>query len=179
MIERVLCRCEPPRKTRTVTLLSGLLAACGAVLWIVSPYLGLLGLWRILGMLLICAGLYLVLRFVLHGYIYALEQHTDGRIDFSVTEQSGRRQVTVCRIDFADVTAIETFSRGKKPPAPEAGRRVYHYCAEFRPAVLTVLSVRDADGESSIRICPDAAFVTALDRLFGEKEILDGFQKTP
>lgn len=177
MIERVLFRCTPARRTRGASVNAALLMGGGLVLWLAAPRLSWSALLRAAAAVLICTGLYIAVRFVFHGYTYTLEQHGDGRVDFTVVEQSGRRQVTVCRIDCAEIVQMQTLGRGQKPPKPGPGRQVYHYCAEFRPSALTVLTVRNADGESSIRISADPALNAAIAARLAEKEILDGFSK--
>ena len=103
-----------PRRLPTVLLSAGLIAA-GLGLWMGLPTTGLWSLLRAISLAAVTAGLYVALRWCLRSYIYTLEQHEDGHIDLAITEQNGRRQITVCRVSTAEMEAFF----GSKP----SGRR--------------------------------------------------------
>lgn len=169
MIERILCRCIPKTNLRPPAIISGSLLAAGLLLWLASPHTGWGALARFGGLLLLTAGLYVALRFLLRSYSYTLEQHDSGCIDFVVTELTGRRQITVCRVSLDEISGFRPLARGEKPPRGGAELRVYHYCIPLRPRNLYLLTLDTSCGRALIRFTPDEAMCAWLFRLLPEE----------
>ena len=157
MIERTLCRCTPPLPRRLPTLLlSAGLIALGLGLWIGLPATGLWSLLRAISLAAVTAGLYVALRWCFRSYVYTLEQHEDGHIDLAVTEQNGRRQVTVCRVSTAEMVSLVP-APGKLPAGPR-----YHYCNSPRPRNAFLLTLDESHDSARILFTPDAAMQKLL-----------------
>lgn len=150
MIERTLCRCTPPAPRRLPTvLLSAALIALGLGLWMGLPTAGPWAILRVLSLAVVTAGLYVALRWCFRSYVYTLEQHEDGHIDLAVTEQNGRRQVTVCRVSTAEMVSLVPAPR-KLPAGPR-----YHYCNSPRPRDAFLLTLGENHGSARILFTPD------------------------
>lgn len=162
MIDRVLYRCIAPRAPRTPAILAGVLLTVGLTLWVGAPRTGWWAMIRFAAIAAITGGLYVAVRWLARGYIYTLEQHDDGHVDFVVTEQNGRRQVTVCRVSTGELTGLRLLAKGERPPRPAPGRRVYHYCAAMRPDHAALLILHDGEGESILHFTPDDGLSSLL-----------------
>ena len=165
MTDRILYRCVARHSTRTPAAAAGLLLAAGLTLWIAAPRTGLWALVRLAAVGAITGGLYITVRWLAREYIYTLEQQDNGQIDFVVTEQNGRRQITVCRVSADTLTELRPLAKGERIPKPTKNRRVYHYCADLRPANAALLTLRDGDGEAILHFAPD----DGLFRLLAER----------
>jgi len=130
-------------------LLSAALIAAGLGLWLGLPTTGPWAILRVLSLAVVTAGLYIALRWCFRSYVYTLEQHEDGHIDFAVTEQNGRRQVTVCRVSTAEMVSLVPAPR-KLPPGPR-----YHYCNAPHPRDAFLLTLGEDHGGARILFTPD------------------------
>lgn len=144
-----------PRRLPTVLLSAGLIAA-GLGLWMGLPTTGLWSLLRAISLAAVTAGLYVALRWCFRSYIYTLEQHEDGHIDLAITEQNGRRQVTVCRVSTAEMVSLVPAPR-KLPAVPR-----YHYCNSPRPRDAFLLTLGESQGSARILFTPDVAMQKLL-----------------
>ena len=168
MIERILCRFTPPTKRRMPILLSALLLTLGFAVWIAAPQTGLWTLLRLAAIAALTAGLYIAVRWCFRSYTYTLEQHESGQFDFVVTEQNGRRQITVCRIAADDLLSLRKIDRKEKRTAIPARR--YGYCNTPRPKAACLLTLRDANGEAAILFTPDEAMFGLLNALLPKRD---------
>jgi hypothetical protein len=137
-------------------ILSAALIALGLGLWIGLPTTGPWAILRVLALAVVTAGLYIALRWCFRRYVYTLEQHEDGHIDLAVTEQNGRRQITVCRVSTAEMESLV--------PAPQklpAGPR-YHYYNSPRPRDAFLLTLCEAHGGARILFTPDGTMQKLL-----------------
>ncbi len=168
MIDHLICRCTVRRKSPLPVLLSALLLVIGFSVRIAFPRTGWWALLAFGGGAAITAGLYLAVRYLAKRYTYTLEQRTDGRIDFTVTEQNFLRQTTVCRISTEQIVSLSASRRCKRPPS---GCRLYHYCADIRPKDACLLTVNETDGSAAvIRFTPDENFKKVLVLLVPSKK---------
>ena len=100
------------------------------------------------------------------SYVYRVvpSDRANGSLDFTVTERSGKRTRIVCRIAVCNVEQVlsRREARGERRGEQDSERRVFCYTGRFFSREEYRLTVRDADGESLIRICADERLVSLL-----------------
>ena len=84
------------------------------------PYAGAL---QTLGLVFAMAGIMLCTRYLMTGYVYALEQNGEC-IDLVITEEKGKARRTVCRLSVNGAT----LTHSGKLPITEKKRKTYNYC---------------------------------------------------
>lgn len=137
-------------------------AAFGASEWVGTPASSLLRLLAAVGLL---ATVWIVAYTLVRSYVYrvAPSDLADGSLDFTVTEQIGKRTRTVCRVAVCDVEKVLTRREAKaEKKANRSSRPIFCYVSSFLSREEYCLIVRDDDGEALIRICADERLVSLL-----------------
>ena len=92
---------------------------------------------QLLAIALLMIGIFIVSRYVMKSYAYAVVR-TEGGEDFTVTEVQGRHRITVCRISLGgleQVFVVEPADKQTdaqiKQTCKEQKRKRFNYCADL------------------------------------------------
>ena len=126
-------------------------------------------LYQLLAVLFFSAAVVVAVRYLMRSYRYRLEE-TDRGVDFTVTEQSGKRIQTVCRIsvdEIRKICAASSMSRGDRKRF--VGKRLlYPYVASIRPADLVYLLIESNGTQYLIKICADQGLIDRINHYKGQ-----------
>jgi len=155
---------QPPKNTKKLSLVTGLLLLGAAVLMFITfLYEEMAYRWAIqllsVGMLVI--SIFITSRYVMKSYVYAVIKGEDGN-DFTVTEIQSRHKITVCRIGISGIERVvvvevgdrETDTALKKQIKAEK-RKMFNYCADLFAEKYMCLLVNECGEELAIKLSYD------------------------
>ena len=161
----------PPKNLKRISGLVMMLSAAAAVLFLVPSYFNEIPFrwsFQLCGICIIGVIIYLTTRYVTKSYIYRIipREDSDGAVvgqDFTVTEVSGKSQITVCRIGLENISAVMRIEprseKGIKEAIIAEKRHKFIYVCDITPPIKCCIFAEEC-GE------PLAITITADDRLF-------------
>ena len=160
---------SPKRKNRIAYYLAGGCYLAFLVLFFL-PVEYYRGIFQTLGLILLTAGIYITVTYMLREYLYRLDSDAENKyaFEFTVTVIQGRRQTVACRISSSEIKSVEKYSRKKL--AGKKKVKLYNYCVDICPdAYILWLEndpLHDGDGcESGVLIMPDEQMMEIIKRV--------------
>ena len=132
-----------PKNQNARTLFFGLLGA--AAIAIISSYIlnSYKGIVQLGGLILLVAAVMIYTRYVGSVYSYEVALDSEGTPIFIVCQLSGKRRTALCRVDLADIVAIQTLTAAEyRTYKPEAGMKRYNYTPTLNPPEVHLMQVR-------------------------------------
>ncbi len=122
-------------------------------------------LYQLFAVLFFTAAVVVAVRYLMRSYRYRLEQ-TDCGIDFTVTEQYGKRITVICRISLEEIKEIRAASEMDKGQTRKwiGQKLLYPYVASIRPKDLAYLLAQSNETQYLIKICADEGLIDAIKR---------------
>lgn len=111
------------------------------------------------------AAIFILAKYVIMSFSYSLCEGNDGSYDLLISQVSGKKVTTVCRIAVSDIVEVKRIPRGDK-----AYKGAYSYVAELLPRELLLLKIDDLGSVFYVKLQTDDAFEKALTEIIkGEK----------
>jgi hypothetical protein len=122
-------------------------------------------LYQLFAVLFFAGSVVVAVRYLMRSYRYCLEQ-TDGGIDFTVTEQYGKRIAVVCRISLEEILEIRRASEMDRSETKRwIGKKfLYPYVASIRPKDSAYLLVQSNETQYLIKLCADQGLIDRIKR---------------
>jgi len=130
----------PAKNNKRLGLISGLLLIGGAVMLLVTYVFNeIAGKWffQLLAVGMCGVSIFLVSRYVMKNYIYAIIS-TEGGNDFTVTELQSKKKTTVCRISVSNIEKAVVIEPGNKSGEDAVKALIkqgkykrFNYCADL------------------------------------------------
>lgn len=159
----------PKRNIKAPAALSLALFVGALALFCVAGYgIGPVALLQLLGTVFGAAAIFLLVKFVVLGYIFRVEEKEEGGADFYVIEASAKKRRTLCLISLGDVKETFELADGKLKSKPEGCGKVYNFCPELFPRRAVLLVVDDGDGRYAIKLPYDAEMTGMIKKHAGK-----------
>ena len=156
--------CRPTRQNYGAHLVVLTLFALAGVSFALSGRLAYPAILQALGLVFILPAVQLITRYLASRYLYRLHVDESGQAVLEIfVYRGGAKMQLVCCVGMEEITAISPLTKANAR-APRGCKR-YNYAQDLRPRMATVLSVRNADGECEVLLCPDEG----LSRLLSER----------
>ncbi len=157
-------QCRPTHQNALAKIVAVLLFATSMALLFCSslpPSSVVVTLMQCVGLALLIPAVQILTRYVVLQYLYRLQSYEDGNTDLEIyTYRGGSKMQLVCRIGVEEITAMAPLSAENKKPTGRMKR--YRYLPDLSPAVATVLSITNADGDCELIFCPDERMLAML-----------------
>ena len=122
---------------------------------------------QLLAILLLVAAIFLVTRYVMKSFEYAVEP-ANGGADLTVTEVSsgGRRRITVCRISLSGIGSIRVIegADGGAKALRKAGKKIFDYRPELSPERYLLVEAKEGGEEFVLLLAYGEEFLSILER---------------
>ncbi len=115
----------------------------------------------------VCAAvsIFILSKFIIMKYVYTISENEDGTADLLVTEVSGKKNTTLCRVSLSDAVAFVKLSDGKLAEDERAKcEKVHNFCLDLFPKETYALIISDGDGRYAIKLQHDDGFAEAIKR---------------
>lgn len=130
----------PTKNNQRLGLVSGLLLIGGSIMLLVTYiFSDITAKWafQLLAICMFGVSIFLVSRYVMKNYIYAIIS-TEGGNDFTVTELQSKKKTTVCRISVSNIEKAFVIEQGDKANEDavkalikDGKYKKYNYCADL------------------------------------------------
>ena len=170
----------PTKDNKRLGLVSGLLLIGGAIMLLVTYIFSDITAKWVFQLLAICmfgVSIFLVSRYVMKNYIYAVTA-TDGGNDLTVTELQGKKKITVCRISVSNIEKAFVIEQGDKVNEDavkalirDGKYKKYNYCADLFDEKCIYLLADECGERVAIKLSWGAELESFLsvDSIGGEK----------
>lgn len=109
------------------------------------------GVIQLASLILLVGAVMIYTRYIGAYYCYEVAFDSSSAPIFLVTQTSGKRKTALCRIELADVVAIQMLSAEQyRAYKPKAGIKRYHYTPTLRPAEVYLMQVRSHNEQADI-----------------------------
>ena len=153
----------PKRNIKAPAALSLALFVLAVALFCVAGCgIGPVALLQLVGTVFGAAAIFLLVKFVVLGYIFRVEEKEDGSADFYVIEASAKKRRTLCLISLCDVKEMIELADGKLKSKPEGCGKVYDFRLELAPRRAFLLVVEDGDGAYAIKLPHDGEMIETV-----------------
>lgn len=98
----------------------------------------------------------LITRFILIGFAYKVMD-----FEFSAIKSYGKKQTTVCRLYYTDITAVLPYNKAKKQLK---GKYIHNYCVSVAPKNKLCLFFQTESEDGVVIIEADDTFKKHLDK---------------
>ena len=172
----------PKKRNQTARNMIFLLFGGAAVLLLVTmavPGVPFRWAFQLIALGLLTASLFLVTRYLTKCFVYRIIEDGEGGYDLTVTETAtnGKRAVTVCRVGMRNVLSVVRLdlsdggaSLAKWKEIKKKRGRIFDYCADFRPTVSVLVTVREGGEDLMIRLSPEDELTALLERAARSEE---------
>ena len=133
------------------------------------PYVGILQ-----GLCALCFTLSILFltRFVFKSFVLRVFLNERGEFDFTVTENYGKTNTTVCRVSLDNIEKVcvrtkENFETLKKE---SRGRRIFSYCPDLIPEIECWVFVTECEEPLLLKISPDQTLLSILQTAAEQKK---------
>jgi len=109
-------------------------------------------------------GILIANRYLLSSFCYIIK-YSELPVTLSVLQKQGKREFTVCRIDFDKICGYEIVGAGGKASAEKKCGKItasFNYCASLFPARYVLLFYQDVGGSQIIKLEADESFIDNL-----------------
>ena len=93
---------------------------------------------QLIGLGMLTVGVFIYARYIKRDFVYASVIDEDGGVDFTVTEQTYKKSVVVCRISTANIEKIFVVDQGDKTKELQLKQLIkdgkykrFNYCADL------------------------------------------------
>lgn len=160
------------KKAQKVTLLLFGGAAVLMAFPVLFPQLPYRWILQLISIGLLISAVFMMTRYVAKLYIYRIVDLGNSNLDLTVTEAKagGKGRITVCRIG---ISGIRQCVRADDSPSSDGNRlleqkrkehrKIFDYCADFRPEQSIVLVVEEGGEELIVRLSYDPTLFDILD----------------
>ncbi len=101
---------KPDKKAKNLSLL---FIITGFVLMLFASYIPYRAIFQAFAILIVSAGLFILVRYVLSEFRYIIDDRDDGNSDFIVYKKQGKNDVKVCHISLYNVEDIYRYGDKK------------------------------------------------------------------
>lgn len=141
-----------------------------AALFLLSiPLEGLSFIWvvQLLAILLLVAAIFLVTRYIMKSFEYAIVP-TESGTDLTVTEISsgGKRRITVCRISLSGIKKIHV-TDGEDDGVKalrKSGKKMYDYRPDILPERYVLIEAKESGEDFVLLLAYGEEFLSILER---------------
>ncbi len=165
----------PKKNTKKLSTITGLLLLGAAVLMLLTVIMKDMSYrWavQLLAVGMLVMQIFITTRYMIKGFVYAVIED-DGATDLTVTEISGRHEITVCRIAMSSIERVIVVPQNDRPAElavknqiREEKRKIFNYCVDlFADKYICVLS-----NEGGTPIAIKLSWDESLEKLFEDTE---------
>ncbi len=135
----------PKKQPKKAALISVILYACAAVMFIISGFLTPKLAWQLLGLVFISVGIFFTARYILTDYKYVLKDidRQGDEVKFTIIKINGKREAIMATFNLLDAYALE---KCKKLSAfeKEHGKvnKFYSYCSNMSSPDTHMLAIK-------------------------------------
>ena len=157
----------PKRKVKAAGALSLSLMIAAVVIYALSTMdiFAARAVLQLISVIFATAAIFILSKYVITSFAYTVCENDGGGYDLLVSQVSGRKNVTVCRISIGDIKKIKHIKRGDK-----SCKKAYNYSAELFARELLLLEINDEGSVFYVKLQPDKAFEDMIEEAMqGEK----------
>ena len=160
----------PKFEKKKEKLLSLFIIALSVILYVVaaSGKLPSPGIFQMLSLCGITAGILLLSMYVLRRYTYRIEAREEGseELDFVIVEYTGKRGITVCRVSLSSVIEVVRLTEQTKPVLQQAkkGKHFYNYTGVLFDEEQYCAHLEECGETFFVYFCPDEKLLKYLNR---------------
>ena len=127
----------------------------GVILYGISNFISYGALFQVVATVLLVAGVFMLVRYVLTDFVYIIDDLEDGNSDVVIIKKQGKKEVKVCHMSLSLAAGIY-----KGRPKDKADAK-YNYCQNINADTHVICFT---DGGKSVQIVfePGADFVREL-----------------
>ena len=126
------------------------------------------GIFQMLAVCGITAGILILTMYVLPHYTYRIEPREEGSgaLDFVIVEYTGRRSITVCRVSVSSVIEVVCVTKETKATIDQAkkGKHFYNYTGVLFDEVRYCAHLEENGESFFVYFCPDAKLLQYLNQ---------------
>ena len=131
---------KPQKNIKKLQLVLGILLLGSIAVLLLTYILTFPAEWtvQLLGLGMLGMGIFVFTRYIIKDFVYASVKDENGGIDFTVTEQTYKKSVVVCRISTANVEKIFVVDQGDKTKELQLKQLIkngkykrFNYCADL------------------------------------------------
>ena len=152
MIKEFSSRPKPQNNNAKIALTVLILLSVLSSVWycVAQTKKGLIGMLAVFSIGLL---VFVLTKYILSYYSYDITLTNDGEALFVVTQITGKRKTTLCRISLSDIVSVEKRTKAKNvEKKAEQGIKKYSYCPTLFPKEVYVIAQRTRYERSEITI---------------------------
>ena len=162
---------SPPNSNKKATGIVLILFSLAAGLFmftILFPTIPLKWLVQLISIIAFVAVIFIISRYILKKFLYAILKCDDDTLDFTVSEitNGGFKQIIVCRISIKSIEEAHLLNRSipeqaqkikqLEQQAKSEGRKSYNYCPDINPTEVCILLVKECGENFLLKLSPDS-----------------------
>ena len=126
------------KKSQYISILL-LIGAFAVMLFSAIPDLPFHSVIQFMSLALLTVSIFMMTRYILCSYSYAVIHADDGKLDLTVSEIKRKSRITVCRIGLVGIESVTLVKSTDKElsenlKANGKGRKSFNYCIDLAPA---------------------------------------------
>ena len=131
---------KPPKNIKKLQLVLGILLLGSIAVLLLTYILTFPAEWtvQLIGLGMLCLGVFVFTRYIIKDFVYESVVDENGGIDFTVTEETYKKSIVVCRISTANIEKVLVAEQGDKVKELEIKQRIkdgkykkFNYCADL------------------------------------------------
>ena len=152
----------PKRKVRVSGALSLSLMIAAVVIYALSTMdiFTARAILQLISVIFATAAIFILSKYVIMSFAYTVCENDNGGYDLLVSQVSGKKNVTVCRISIEDIVEVKHIKCNDK-----IYKKAYNYSAELFARELLLLEINDAGSVFYVKLQTDEAFEDTIEKI--------------